>query len=361
MSTPLYNLIRPHFKTLKGYVSAGMEMKKTEEKIFLNANENPYELPGLETFNHYPEPQPTDLLKDYAKLYGVDESKIVMTRGADEGIVILTTLFCEPHKDAVLICPPTFGMYARSAGVSPVPTHEVALIEESGTFKLDVEGIIAGAQHVKMIYLCSPNNPTGTSFAREDILRICKETEGKAAVILDETYAEFSEAGSLAHKLNDVPNLIILRTLSKSYAMAGQRMGSILCADANVTETLKAKILDAYPLPVASVNAALKVMQPDVQKIAQENIEKILSERDRIREAFEASPLVEYVYPSDANFLLIKMQRAHEFWEFCAQNNVVLRDFSNKPATQNCIRINPGLPQHNDLLIGLLEQFKTQV
>lgn len=363
MNDALASLIRPHYHTLKGYVSAGMESGKDESRIFMNANENPFELPGLEGFNRYPEPQPARLLEGYAKLYGVEPDHIVMTRGADEAIVVLTTLFCEPHKDSVILCPPTFGMYARSAGVLPVTMTEVPLVKTKGTFALDVNGIINAARDksAKLVFLCNPNNPTGTYLAHEDILHICKETEEHAAVILDETYAEFSEAGSLAHKLADAPNLIILRTLSKSYAVAGQRMGTLLSADKDFIHLIRSKSLDAYPLPVASVNAALKVMEPEIQTIAQDNIKKLLSERDRLRTHFEASDLVEHIYPSDANFLLIEIKNAKAFIEYCIAHNVILRDFTDKPMTENCVRISPGLPEHNDLLIKLLMDFEKQV
>lgn len=168
MNPALKNLLRPHYIDLQGYVSAGMESDKSAEKIFLNANENPYELPGLEGFNRYPEPQPKSLAAAYANAYGVKPDQIVMTRGADEAIVILTKLFCEPHKDAVLTCPPTFGMYGVDAKAMPADVLEVPLRKTDGTFTLDQKAIVNATftpgQNIKLIYICSPNNPTGTSF-----------------------------------------------------------------------------------------------------------------------------------------------------------------------------------------------------
>jgi histidinol-phosphate aminotransferase len=357
MNKTLLGLIRPHYRTLQGYVSAGMESAKDAEKIFMNANENPYALPGLEGFNRYPEPQPAALLAAYAALYGAGADNIVMTRGADEAIVVLTDLFCEPHRDNIVLCPPTFGMYARDANAMPAGILNVPLRREDGKFTLDVDGIIAAGQKAKLVFICSPNNPTGNCFARADILRICAALAGKAAVIADETYIEFTQEESLVCELARHPNLIVLRTLSKSYALAGMRMGTLISGDTDFIALIRAKCLDAYPLPIASVEAALKVMTPENLEIAAANRKKLLAERDRIRAAFKASPLVTQIYPSDANFLFIEMQGAGDFVKFCEKHKVILRDFSNKPGTENCIRISPGLPDENDTLLVLLKHF----
>ena len=362
MNPALKNLLRPHYIDLQGYVSAGMESDKSAEKIFLNANENPYELPGLEGFNRYPEPQPKSLAAAYANAYGVKPDQIVMTRGADEAIVILTKLFCEPHKDAVLTCPPTFGMYGVDAKAMPADVLEVPLRKTDGTFTLDQKAIVNATftpgQNIKLIYICSPNNPTGTSFPHDQIAEICRETEGQAAVILDETYAEFSSQGLMTSSLADHPNLIILRTLSKSYAMAGMRMGTFLSADTDFIALVKAKALDAYPLPRASVEAALHVLSDDIRPLAKANVAKLIEERNRILPLLQKSHYVKYTYPSDANFLLVKMNKAEEFVKFAAENNVIIRDFSTKPGTENCIRISIGTPEQNDVVLKLLNDFE---
>lgn len=362
MNKALLDLIRPHYRTLQGYVSAGMEMQKSPEKIFLNANENPFELPGLEGFNRYPIPQPPALAMAFAKAYGVEDSNVVMTRGADEAIVILTKLFCEPGEDAVLICPPTFGMYGVNAKAMPANLIEVPLLKTDGTFDLDYAGIEAAAtdpaQNVKMVYLCSPNNPTGTSFDHEKIFELTEKLEGHAIVILDETYAEFSTAGSMTDDLLALPNMVILRTLSKSYAFAGMRMGCLLNGDDEFIALVKAKCLDAYPLPVASIEAAFHVLSPEISAIAAENRQKLIAERDRVMAGFKASDQTVHIYPTDANFFLVEMKDAHGFYEFAKDNNVILRDFSSKEGTENCLRISIGLPEENDVLLGLLKLLK---
>ena len=362
MHTALYSLIRHHYRDLQGYVSAGMESGKNPANIYMNANENPYDLPGLEGYNRYPEPQPVALLNAYAALYGVNPAQIVMTRGADEAIVVLTKLFCEPHKDSILICPPTFGMYGVDAHGMPADVIEVPLVRKGETFVLDVKGIIghcegSKTQAPKLIYICSPNNPTGTSFSVDDILAICKSVEGRSLVVLDETYIEFARAESLTQYLNSIPNLVILRTLSKSYSMAGMRMGSMLCGDTDFIDLIRRKCLDAYPLPRASIEAALHIMKPDVKAQAHKNIEMILEERERLHSGFERHTLVRQIYKSDANFLLIHMDRAADFIAYCAQHNVILRDFTQKSGTEWCVRISVGLPEENDRVLDLLNIF----
>ncbi len=361
MKDAIFKHIRSHYKTMQGYSSAGMEDGKSDEKTYLNANENPYALPGLEGLNRYPEPQPPALLEAYAQTYGVDYTHIVMTRGADEALVLLTNVFCEPHQDQILINSPTFGMYAVDAHAMPAGVIDVPLIKENGTFILDHEAIIEKATdpdlNVKLVFLCSPNNPTGNDLSHETISELCEALEGHAVVILDETYAEFSNAGSMCADLESTPNLIILRTLSKSYSFAGMRMGSLICADEDFIALVKTKAIDAYPLPRMSIEAAFHVLSPEIKEIAQENIQKILAERKRMETALEKSDHVVHLYPSDANFILLEMKNAKGFCDFARDNNVVLRDFSSKAGTENCLRISIGLPAENDLVLELLNQF----
>lgn len=352
-------LLRPHYLTMDGYVSAGMEVTKDESTVFLNANENPFELPSLEGFNRYPQPQPESLALAFANAYGVDHDQIVMTRGADEALVVLTKLFCEPHKDAVLICPPTFGMYGVDARGAPADVIEVPLLKQDGTYLLDQQGIIENASkpEVKLVYICSPNNPSGTSFDHIDILGIAAALEGKAIVVIDETYAEFSAQGSICDDLDSAPNMIVLRTLSKSYSFAGMRMGCFISSDRAFIQLVKTKALDAYPLPLMSIEAAFHVLSPQIQEIAKDNIKKLLAERDRVIAAFNASGAVKYIYPTDANFFLAEMKDAKGFLDHCTKSKVILRDFSTKPQTENCLRISIGTKEENDLLLRLLKEF----
>ena len=345
---------------MEGYSSAGMEAGKSPDKIYLNANENPYELPGLEGLNRYPEPQPLALREAYAQTYGVENSQVVMTRGADEALVLLTKVFCEPHQDSILISTPTFGMYAVDAKSMPCGVVDVPLVKAGGKFSLDSAGIVSAAKEkdVKIVFICSPNNPTGTSFSHDEIAEICDALEGEAVVVLDETYAEFTDAGSMVDDLESTPNLIILRTLSKSYSFAGMRMGCILCGDEEFVSLLRTKVMDAYPLPRLSIEAAFHVLSPEVKQVAQENIKKLLDERTRMEKALAEYDQIVHIYPSDANFLLIEMKNAKGFCDFAAENNVIIRDFSSKAGTENCLRLSIGTPEQNDLVLSLLESFQ---
>ncbi len=362
MREQIFKHIRAHYKTMQGYSSAGMESGKDRDKIYLNANENPYELPSLEGLNRYPEPQPIALLEAYAQTYGIENSQIVMTRGADEALVMLTKIFCEPHKDQVLISSPTFGMYAVDARAMPAGVIDVPLIKENGCFTLDKENIIKQASNIesniKIIFICSPNNPTGTSFSHDDIIDICETLEGRCIVILDEAYAEFSKAGSMAGDLDSTPNLIILRTLSKAYSLAGMRMGCMLCGDEDFISLVRNKVMDAYPLPIISIEAAFHALSPEIKTIAEENIKKILAERERTKSELQKSDKISCVFPSDANFLLIEMDKAKKFCKYLTENNVIIRDFSSNAGIKNCIRLSIGTREENDIVLELLQTFK---
>lgn len=355
MHPEIEKLIRPHYRELQGYVSAGMEVEKNDSLIFMNANENPYALAGLEGFNRYPKPQPPELLSAYTQAYNVKPEHIVATRGADEAIVTLVKLFCEPGKDSIIINPPTFGMYGVDARAMPAPVIDIPLIKNGNDFTLDKDNIIAQSKNAKLIFICSPNNPTGTSFDHNVIAEICTATAGQSIIILDETYAEFSENGSMSNQLETLPNLIILRTLSKSYALAGMRMGCFLCGDKDFIALTKSKALDAYPLPHESIKAAIQAIAQKDE--AMRNIATLIAERKRMQNALDKFDVIRTIFKSDANFLLLEMDRAADFIAYSKTQNVILRDFSSKPETKDCIRISISTPEQNNLVLELLEKF----
>lgn len=355
-------LIRPHILNMTGYVSAGMQATKSDELIFLNANENPYVLGGMDGANRYPEPQPAALVEKMAGLYGVKNNQLLITRGADEGIALLFRLFCEADSDDIIINPPTFGVYKVYAGGVPCRNvHSIPLIRDNDTFKLDIAGIREAldnpANNVKMIFLTNPNNPTGNAFAAADIREVMNMTEGKAMVILDETYAEFLADCSLTSALEDTPHLIILRTLSKSFALAGMRVGAILSGVDELIDTLRSKVMEVYPIPVGSVKAALSVFEPENMKQAKENIQKLVTERARMEMFWSTQDQVKTVFQSDANFLLVEMERASAFCDYARENGVILRDFSNDALTPNALRISIGTPEQNDIVAKLAQDF----
>lgn len=361
--TDILDFVRPHYRKMEGYISAGMQEAKNDQKIFLNANENPFELPGLEGANRYPEPQPPKLLEAMAGLYGVEPDHITITRGADEGIALLFKLFCNPEADDILINPPTFGVYKVYAGGMPARNIiSVPLLKSNGTFALDVDGIGAALDNpdsaVKLIFLTNPNNPTGTLFDQADILRIINLAAGRAIVVLDETYAEFAKGSSLTQKLAEFDHLIILRTLSKSFSLAGMRVGAILSGVPDITQALRTKAMEIYPIPVASVQAALRVFDPDIMVIAKNNIEILINERKRLEEFLGAQSCVTTIYPSRANFLLVEMKDAAAFCAYAHSKNIIIRDFSSAPDTKNCMRLSIGTPEQNDMVMALMREFE---
>lgn len=349
-------LLRPHFRDLEGYVSAGMESDKSADRIFMNANENPYTLPGLEDYNRYPEPQPRALLDAYARIYHVKPEQILATRGADEAIVILTKFFCEPHQDAIVIHPPTFGMYKVDAAAMPCHVKEVPLIRTGNSFSLDKESLIAAGKEAdtKLVYLCSPNNPTGTSFPLEDMLEITTALEGHALVVIDEAYIEVSKQRSVTPHLLDHPNMVVLRTLSKAYALAGLRMGSLISGDKELIALMRQKGLDAYPLPVSSIKLALKALAPEMQETAQAHINKLLAGRDSLKQALEKNPAIKTIFESDANFLLVEFDNPKAVLKAASDQGIILRDMSSRPGTENCIRISAGTQEQNEKLLSVL-------
>lgn len=360
MNQTIQKLLRTHYRLIKGYMSAGMESGKKADLIYMNANENPYEFEGLEGYNRYPEPQPKSLLEAYGKLYDTSPEYVVATRGADEAIHLLVNLFCEPHRDALITCSPTFGMYSANADAMPAEIIDVPLTKTpEGSWSLDTDGMVAAGQksRAKMVFICSPNNPTGTTFPKDHILQICQNLKDDALVILDETYVEFSEQGSLVDALSDHPNLIILRTLSKSYAVAGIRMGCLISGDTDFIKLVQAKAMDAYPIPKPCLDVALNIMREENLDSAAEFRRTLLEDRKTLIEAFADSPLTKHIYPTDANFFLVKMHNAAGFLQHCAAQNVILRDFTKKAHIEDCIRVSIGLPEHNERLIQLLNSF----
>ncbi len=362
MKPEIEKIIRPHYLTIEGYVSAGMESDKSTNTIFLNANENPYALPGLEKLNYYPQPQPVELLEAFSSKFNqLSTEHFCVTRGADEAIQILTRLCCEPHQDRILINTPAFGMYGVDAQLMPADVVSIPLIQANGTFTLDVEAIIKQGKNCKLVYLCSPNNPTGTAFPAEDMLKICTALEGYSLVVIDEAYIDFATATGSAISMSEYlfkhPNMIVLRTLSKSYSLAGERIGCMISGDTDFIALARAKGLDAYPLPLSSVKAACTALSPEMTDQVTANIQKLLSERKRMETELSKIGIIENIYPSAANFLLIKMKQASDFVKTCAEENIIIRDFSAKPGTENCIRLSIGTPADNNKVLEILNNF----
>lgn len=362
MSELYQKLIRTHFRTTLGYSSAGMEVDKSADNIYLNANENPYVHEDVLGYNRYPEPQPKLLRQKLANLYGANSEQLLITRGADEGIAVLLRLFCEPYQDSILINPPTFGVYKAYGYSLPLKNVvSVPLLQCNGDFSLDVEGIKSqldvASNSIKLIFLTNPNNPTGCSFRQEDICDVLEASSGKAMVVLDETYIEFIEEESFVSKLKAYENLIILRTLSKSYALAGARVGCILHQSPDLIHMIQSKVMEAYPIPRPCVDAALTVLDDENLPLARKNIQNLIETRKALEIELGKLEGVEYIYPSVSNFMLIRLKNAREFCNYAAEHNIIIRDFSKSDYTKDCLRISVGMPQECDKILEVFRDF----
>lgn len=351
MSTVL-PLARPEIAALEPYSHARWEPSLER----LHANENPWRAPGDVTvggLNRYPEPQPHELLERLARLYGVDAGQVLAGRGSDEGIDLLVRGFCRAGQDSVLICPPTFGMYKVAARIQGAGVVEVPLDPDRG-FALD-EARLWSAWHpgIKLVFLCTPNNPTGSSLDPAVIERILRRLDGRSVVVVDEAYVEFTAVDSLAGRLAEFPNLAVLRTLSKAYALAGARCGAVLAAPEIIG--LLRRMIPPYALPVATIEAVLAATTPAGLEEACRRVGVLLDERERLRGRLEALPGVRRVYPSHANFLLVAFQDAGRALDAGIRRHLLVRDVRGQAGLGDCLRITIGTPDQNDRLAAALE------
>jgi histidinol-phosphate aminotransferase len=341
-------LARPDILTLQPYQHAAWEPSLER----MHANEMPWRADGDPSgagMNRYPEPQPVELVEHLASLYGVPPANVLVGRGSDEGIDLLVRSFCRAGQDSVLICPPTFGMYKVSARIQGAGLVEVPLVKEHG-FALDRAAVLAAWRDgVKLVFLCTPNNPTGNLLDRRDIESVCRELHDKAVVVVDEAYIEFARTESLAGSLDRFPNLVILRTLSKAYALAGARCGTVI-AQADIIELLT-RVITPYALPTHTIESALKFTDTAHRAESQARITTILSERQRLGDALARQALVRKVWASDSNFLLVDCVDADRVLRAAMSVGLIVRDPRTQPALSTCLRISVGTPEQNDRLV----------
>lgn len=317
------------------------------DALHLDANENPYAPPpvvGADGYNRYPAQQPEKLVNRLADLYGVKPEQLMVGRGADEGIECLLRAFCEAGQDSILTCPPTFGYYKTCADIQGAGVVEVPLIR---TYQWDIPAIIKAGKpsNVKMVFLCSPNNPTGNSLTRDAILDVCGSLPD-TLVIVDEAYIEFSKQDSLCNLIGTVKNLVVLRTLSKAYALAGVRGGALI-ADPAVIDLLL-KVLPPYPIARPVETAILNALAPSAMAVHAQRLAEALSERERLAEGLAKSEFVETVYPSDANFVLLEVNSADALFTRLRQYNVKIRDYRS---TTGRVRVSVGSPDENTIAL----------
>lgn len=348
MSFDINNLVRENIKRLKPYSSARDEFKG-EARIFLDANENSLGSPLTRWYNRYPDPLQENLKEKIGSIKGVEKEHIFIGNGSDECIDILYRAFCEPGLDNVIICPPTYGMYEVSAVINNVEVRKVNLTPD---FQLDLEGIESAIDdHTKMIFLCSPNNPTGNSLDPGDISILLNNYFG--LVVVDEAYINFSRQRSLIPDLVDYPQLVILQTLSKAWGLAALRLG-LAFAGEGVIQVMN-KIKPPYNINQASQELGLQALE----EIGQVNdmIREIVQQRDLLATALETLPQVLHIFPSDANFLLVKVTRPEEIYQYLLEKGIVVRDRSKVTLCEGCLRITVGTEKENQELIRELSRF----
>jgi len=332
-------LARAEIRALKPYASA--RALADSAGVLLNANENPWPPAGDSGLglNRYPDPQPAALKSRLAEVYGVDESRLLITRGSDEGIDLLVRVFCRAGADRVLICPPCFGMYALSARVQNAEVIEVPLLEADGDWRLDLAAI-GQAPPCRLYFLCSPNNPTGNLIEAETVLDLARRVAGHGLVVIDEAYIEFCDRPSLAGQVKDQPNLVVLRTLSKAYALAGCRIGAVI-ADGQVIDLLR-RIIAPYPLPTPSVAAALAALAPEALARQEGQLATLAGLKSVLLEQLAAHPDVLAVWPGRANFVLARVADSGALMRAAMQAGIRLRDQSAQQGLNHCVRITIG-------------------
>lgn len=315
--------------------------------VFLDANESPYE----NGYNRYPDPHQKTLKAQVAALKGVAAENIFIGNGSDEAIDVLMRVFCEPREDNVVAIAPSYGMYKVAAAINDVEMREVQLGEE---FSLPVEELLAAAdEHTKMIFLCSPNNPTGNSFPREQMLRLVEQFDG--VVVVDEAYIDFADAESLKSEIAQYPNLVVLQTMSKAWAMAGLRVGLALAAE-RVVE-LMSEVKYPYNINVATMAIVEELLrQPIDDKVAE-----IRQQRALVEAALKQSTVVEKIYPSDANFLLVKVADADAMYDFLISKGIIVRNRNRVKGCEGCLRMTIGTPEENEALLKSISEYEESV
>ena len=339
----LEQLIRPNIRNLKPYASARHEFSGNAH-VFLDANENPFPT----GYNRYPDPLQSKLKVELGKFRGIQTDQIFLGNGSDESIDLLIRIFCEPGKDNIILLPPTYGMYKVCADISNVEWREVLL---SVDFQPRTDHILnATDQTTKLLFMCSPNNPTGNLMRDEAIIDLLKRFPG--IVVLDEAYIDFASTDSWLKELDNWPNLVILQTFSKAWGSAGIRLG-ITYASKDIIALLS-KVKPPYNVSQLTQDKALSVLK--APEIMRDQVTAILSERDKLVEGLSHIPCVDKIYSSEANFLLVKVKQARTLYNYLKSDGIIVRDRSGIYLCDECLRITVGTPAENEIVLEKLKQ-----
>lgn len=347
-------LARKNVRELTPYQSARRLGGKGD--VWLNANEFPtavaFDL-SQQTLNRYPECQPKAVIDNYAQYAGVKPEQVLVSRGADEGIELLIRAFCEPGKDAILFCPPTYGMYSVSAETFGVEYRTVPALEN---WQLDLQSIADKLDGVKVVYVCSPNNPTGQIINPQDFRVLLEMTRGKALVVADEAYIEFCPQATLTGWLTDYPHLVVLRTLSKAFALAGLRCGFTLANEEVIA--LLMKVIAPYPLSTPVADIAAQALSPQGITAMRERVAQILVERQYLVTQLREIRCVEQVFDSETNYILARITASSSVFKSLWDQGIILRDQNKQPSLSGCLRITIGTRDESQRVIDALRAEK---
>lgn len=345
-------LARPELLGRSGYQAALGRF----DLIRLHANESPqWDAAADEGLNRYPPPRPLELNTRLAEILNVNPEQLLVTRGSNEGIDLLVRTFCRSGVDQIITCPPTFGMYGICAQVQGAQELQIPLDDN---YDLDSEAIIQAVsseqiQPVKLVFICSPANPTGNTISWQRIDNVCTALAGRALVVLDQAYIEFTTDASVRQHLAKHDNLVVLRTFSKAYGLAGLRCGFVL-AQCSVIELLDS-ILAPYSVPTPTIEGVLAALTPASLLTLNQRLSVIQREKSRVAAALLKLPTVDNIYPSASNFLLVRMQDADKIHAALKESGILVRNFSSSPRLSNCLRITIGSPTENDQLLSELQ------
>jgi histidinol-phosphate aminotransferase len=342
-------IIRPNIKNLVPYSSARDEFKG-EASVYLDANENAFGSPLDKAYNRYPDPMQYQVKMRLSEIKGVPARNIFLGNGSDEAIDILFRAFCNPGVDNVILVPPTYGMYEVSANINDIETRKVSLTEE---YQLNVEGIAEAIdKNTKLIFICSPNNPTGNSINRDDIETLLANFNG--IVVVDEAYINFSRQKTFIQELTEYANLVVMQTLSKAWGLAGLRIGMAFASE-EIIEVMN-KVKPPYNINEASQQLALQALQnTDLVNLW---IKELLAERDKLVLKLKDMDFVLDIYPSDANFVLVKTTDANGIYNFLVQHGIIVRNRTKVELCEGSLRITVGTPEENQKLLETLQQYK---
>lgn len=341
----LEQLVRPNIWKLAPYSSARDEYSGKEAHVFLDANENPYNAP----YNRYPDPLQRELKAMLEKVKGVPAENIFLGNGSDEAIDLPFRIFCEPGRDNVVSIAPTYGMYKVCADVNDIECRQVLLDEN---FQLHAEKLLAACdEHTKIVWLCSPNNPTGNSLDRNEIIKVVEGFQG--IVIVDEAYIDFAQQLSLRQELPTHPNLIILQTMSKAWGSAAIRLGMAFASKEIIAIYNKVK----YPYNVNQLTQqqAMEMLKDPFE--VDKTVKILLQERSRLMQAFLELPVCEQVYPTDANFFLTRVTDAQRIYDYLVDRGIIVRNRSRIQLCNNCLRVTIGTRTENNELLSALRQY----